>query len=73
MVGLMKAIKSWTGGSGPNPINEISAEEKKLVNDLFIEQNVDYFKFWGKCPDDDTSLLLFNRARYDAHATLNQQ
>jgi len=69
----VKTIKAWTGGTSPQPLHLVSEEERRLAKELFIEQTITYFQEWSKMPDSDLSTLFLNRARYDAHATFNQQ
>jgi hypothetical protein len=66
-------MKAWTGGSHPKPWNKIPLREKRIAVVLF-RQMLSYYRLaWGEKPDKDTELLFFNRSRYDAHATCNQQ
>lgn len=68
-MGEATRIVAWMGGSPPDPYNQISRQEKLLVRDLFRDQCRVYIAYWGDLPKD-MRRLFWNRARYDAHATL---
>jgi len=65
-------VIAWTGGSKPLPVPLISHEERKILVFLFQEQIIKYLNYWHDYPDDDTVRIFWNRARYDAHATMRE-
>lgn len=63
-------IVAWMGGSRPKPITECSADEVALVSLLFREQFKTWHDYWKDYPSRDVARIFWNRARYDAHATM---
>jgi hypothetical protein len=70
---MSRPIKAWTGGTYPKPVADIPHDEFLLVMELYKEQKQTFANAWGTEPDPETRLTFWNRARYDAHATFNQQ
>lgn len=66
-------IRAWTGGSAPADLSAVSEAEYSLVMRLYNAQIETFRSFWGDDPKDDTLKIYLNRARHDAHATLNQK
>lgn len=61
---------AWTGGSMPADFGTVSDLEQHLVYALLTAQLAGYRAFWGAEPSDDVKRVYWNRARYDAHATV---
>lgn len=59
---------SWTGGSKPRPIGQVTGLERQYIRALFKEQCREYLNFWGDLPKG-IRRIFFNHARYDAHAS----
>lgn len=70
---MSKPIKSWTGGTHPQPIKNVPPDEFLLILELYRQQVMQSREGWGEDPDSATRGVYWNRARYDAHATFNQQ
>jgi len=67
----LPAIHAWTGGSAPSPfIWRDSQVYRALVVTEFRSQMTMWIDYWGDCPDKNTRNLFWNRARYDAWATM---
>lgn len=64
-------IRAWTGGSVP-PKRYADPVYRQLRHRLFREQLVDWRDYWHDLPTADTCRIFWNRARYDAWATLLQ-
>lgn len=63
-------VIAWTGGSRPAKPSAISSKQAGIQKLLFGEQVMTFRNYWGDSPNWDTLRIFFNRARYDAHATL---
>lgn len=71
-------IIAWTGGSKPRKLMQCSKEERKLRSLIFYESMVMVWDYWGDYRGLnktalDTARILYNRARYDAHATFRHE
>lgn len=68
--------RAWTGGSRPGSFWQSSRQERDYTRRLFREQvEIDCGRDWFfSTPFGvlDYARILWNRARYDAHATLVQ-
>ena len=68
-------ITVWTGGTPPDPLCALLALERALISRLFREQCATLHSYWGdhrglNKSQWETFRLFWQRARYDAHATL---
>jgi hypothetical protein len=63
---------AWTGGSRPPSPSKASNALCGIQKALFGEQVNDFINYWGDEPNWDTLRIYFNRARYDAHATIRK-
>ena len=64
--------KVWTGGTMPASVESLTRQERHLVSYLFRQQFSTFVDYWEEYPDRDTQRIFWRRARFDAHATLNQ-
>lgn len=69
----MPEHKAWTGGSRPNPIHKISLEELNYITYLFNNDVQEFESFWKEKATEDVKKRLWNRARYDAHASFRKE
>jgi hypothetical protein len=67
--GPARARKAASGGDAPRPLGELGRDERRTVSEFFREQVRTWLAFWHDMPNRDTLRILWNRARYDAHAT----
>jgi hypothetical protein len=58
------------GGSRPAKPSSVSAAESSIQKALFGQQVITFRHYWKFEPEWDTLRIFFNRARYDAHATM---
>ena len=68
MTAFTRPTVAWMGGCRPNPIANISQEERLKTSELFREQMQIFYAYWGVY-DWDMARLFWKRARYDAHST----
>jgi len=61
---------AWTGGSAPPPSFPRNDSEKVLVVVMYLDQLGDWLGFWEDWPDSDTARIFWDRAMYDAWATV---
>lgn len=62
--------RAWTGGDGPRPLRECSAEERAYARKLYRAECRVWCDFWGRDGYElDVARVFWNRARHDAHAT----
>jgi len=63
---------AWTGGTPPRPLHELPRGEFALVWRLYCEQLDTWATFWQAAVPHDVRETFWNRARYDAHATVRE-
>lgn len=72
--GYIMKIIAWTGGSRPNPLSDISRNERAIVRAIFRDSMSEVFSYWGDYrglndSELDMARIQWKRARYNAHAT----
>lgn len=73
---MLKYI-AWTGGSKPGKLREITKTERQLRSAIFHENMQFVYQFWQDYRGLNNTVLEsarihYNRARYDAHATIRE-
>lgn len=69
---LPRNVIAWTGGSRPAKPSEVGRKQAGIQKFLFGWQVIEFRHYWGDSPNWDTLRTYFNRARYDAHATIRE-
>ena len=69
------AVRAWTGGSKPRAWREVPTKERKLVSAMFRDSMRHVHEYWNDYRGLNRTVIEaarihWNRARYDAHATL---
>ena len=68
---MKRELRAWTGGTRPDKRRNVLNEEKALIHILFRTNISVHVRYWQGLFDGlHSARVIYNRARYDAHATM---